>query len=134
MIDLSVLVFDFGLSHIGVAVAENSRNFAFALRTLPAKAGRVENNIISSLFEEWQPEKAIVGYPLNMDGTDTTLGTAVKKFAYFLKMEFGIDTEFVDERLSTFEANQRHSKMQYDHAVAAQVIAETWLQGRSKEP
>ena len=129
---MSVLVFDFGLKHVGVAVAEKSRNFAFALTTLPARAGKVERETLKPLFEQWLPKEVVVGYPLNMDGTDTTLIPAVKKFGLFLEHAFDVRVAFVDERLSTFEAGQRTDETKPDHAVAAQVIAETWLQENAK--
>lgn len=125
---MSVLVFDWGLKHVGVAVAEESARFAFALTTLPAKVGKVDNETLESLFAQWHPERVVVGLPFNMDGSETELVPAVRKFGKCLEDAFNVTVSYVDERLSTFEASQRTEKEKPDHAVAAQVIAETWLQ------
>ena len=125
---MSVLVFDFGLKHIGVAVAERNENFAFALTTLSTQEGRPGSPVMQALFAEWQPEQVVVGLPLNMDGTVTELNGAVKRFATQLEVTYGVPAVLVDERLSTFEARQRVADKVPDHQVAAQVIAETWLQ------
>ena len=124
---MSVLVFDFGLKHIGVAVAERSENFAFALTSINAKNGKADEAQLASLFREWQPKELVVGLPLNMDGSATTIDAAVRRFANRLGTLFEVEVSLVDERLSSFEAAQRSKDNLPDHAVAAQVIAETWL-------
>ena len=63
-----------------------------------------------------------------MDGSETELVPAVRKFGEHLEDAFNVSVSYVDERLSTFEASQRTEEKKPDHAVAAQVIAETWLQ------
>ena len=125
---MSVLVFDFGLKHIGVAIAEEDTQLAFGLTTLSAVAGRPKHEELANMLDEWKPTKIVVGLPLNMDGTESNLGVAAKNFAAWLKGRFNLDVDLVDERLSTFEANQRSGDNIPDHALAAQIIAETWLQ------
>ena len=129
---MSVLVFDFGLKHVGVAVAEKSENFSFALTTLPAKVGKVDSKTLEPLFAQWRPERVVVGLPFNMDGSESELVPAVRKFGKHLAETFDVSVSFVDERLSTYEAGQRTDEAKPDHAVAAQVIAETWLQENAK--
>ena len=129
---MSVLVFDFGLKHVGVAVAEKSENFSFALTTLPAKVGKVDSETLEPLFAQWRPEGVVVGLPFNMDGSESELVPAVRKFGKHLAETFDVNVSFVDERLSTYEAGQRTDETKPDHAVAAQVIAETWLQENAK--
>ena len=117
------------MKHIGVAVAEKSENFAFPLTTIEARAGKPDMNALDLLFNEWKPEEVVVGLPLNMDGSETKFVAAVRRFADQLADQFGVQISLVDERLTSFEASQRTGDAMPDHAVAAQVIAESWLNG-----
>ena len=144
----AVLVFDFGLKHIGVAVAQQSVRLAQALTTLAAQDGWPHWATLDSLVAEWRPTALIVGLPLNMDGTPSDMAQRARDFGGCLATRYALATQYVDERLSTFEAQSRlaqHAEEQskrasrrvkqsgrtngdaHIHALAAEVIAETWL-------
>ena len=57
------------------------------------------------MLEEWKPELILVGKPLNMDGTDSEIMKKVDKFIKKWKV-YDAKFEYVDERLTTFEARQ----------------------------
>ena len=117
------LAFDFGLSNIGVAVTEPRAGTASALRDVRARDGVPVWPDVDRLVREWRPEGFVVGLPLNMDSTESEMSAAARRFGARLAKRYAIDVQFADERLSTFEAVARGG----GHAVAAQVIAETWL-------
>lgn len=121
------LAFDFGLRTIGVAVAERRHGTATAISTIKARDGIPLWDRFDALVREWQPEGLIVGLPLNMDGSESDMSEAARRFGGRLERRYGIGVEFVDERLSTFEANQRGGS----HDTAALIIAETWLNSLS---
>ena len=66
-----------------------------------------------------------------MDDSESEMSDAARRFGARLKDRYGKDVYFADERLSTFEATNRTRSQgeprNDDHAMAAQVIAETWL-------
>ena len=117
------LAFDFGLKHIGVAVAERRHGTATALATVGARDGIPVWDRLDALVRDWGPEGFVVGLPLNMDDTESEMSDAARRFGVRLGRRYGIGVEFVDERLSTFEAIQRGGS----HDTAALIIAETWL-------
>ena len=121
------LAFDFGLKNIGVAVAERRHGTATAITTLRAREGVPVWDRLDALVRDWQPEGFVVGLPLNMDDSESDMSVAARRFGARLGHRYGIGVEFVDERLSTFEAAQRGGS----HDTAALVIAETWLNSPS---
>jgi len=129
------LGFDYGLKYIGVAVGQSLTMTANSLTTLKAKEGIPNWEQIEDLLTEWQPQKLIVGLPLNMDGTDQAMTKAAKKFGNRLNGRFHLPIELQDERLSTFEALEQlgiHSKMQSNNrqevdSLSAQLILQSWL-------
>lgn len=124
---LTTLVFDFGLRHIGVAVAEPSRRFARGVDTVPARDGGPQWRRLDDLTATWQPDRLVVGLPVNMDGTASAMSARARCFGSRLAERYALPVEYVDERLSTFEATSRGADAADSHAAAAQVIAETWL-------
>src|SRR6266487_379330 len=50
--------------------------------------------------------RVVVGLPRNMDGTEGPQAAAARAFGERLR-GFGLSVEFVDERLSSWEANER---------------------------
>ena len=121
------LAFDFGLKYIGVAVAERRHGTATAITTLRAREGVPVWDRLDGLVREWQPEGFVVGLPLNMDDSESDMSDAARRIGARLGRRYGIGVEFVDERLSTFEALQRGGS----HETAALIIAETWLNSPS---
>ena len=74
----------------------------------------------------------MVGLPLNMDGTPSDISAAARRFGGRLEARYALPVEFADERLSTFEALSRGGDNADAHALAAEVIGETWLNERAR--
>ncbi|MCY3814576.1 MAG: Holliday junction resolvase RuvX [Gammaproteobacteria bacterium] len=127
----SALVFDFGLKHIGVAVALSEQNLARGIATVAARDGKPHWPALDALLDEWRPDCLVVGDPLNMDGTASSMAAHARNFARQIAERYGLDLDLVDERLSTFEALSRGADERDSHALAAETIAETWL-GRAR--
>ncbi|PIE37297.1 MAG: Holliday junction resolvase RuvX [Gammaproteobacteria bacterium] len=131
----TLLAFDWGLKHIGVAVGNTLSRSPQALTTLQAKDGIPNWEEIKTLLDEWRPARLVLGEPFNMDGTPTALRTRVKKFGNRLHGRFGLPVDYVDERLSSVEAKTRLSERGHrgDYrkapadAMAAVVILEDYF-------
>ncbi len=129
------LGFDYGLKNIGVAVGQSLTMTANPLTVITARDGIPNWDDIQQLLTEWQPQKLIVGLPLNMDGTEQDMTHAAKKFGNRLNGRFHLPVEWHDERLTTFEALDQlgiHSKMQSNNRqevdrISAQLILQSWL-------
>ena len=129
------MAFDYGLSQIGVAVGNCLTSTTQPLTILRARDGIPNWTELEKLVGEWQPDLAIVGDPLNMDGSDGALGERARKFGRRLHGRFGLGVEMTDERLTSFEAKQ--SLQQQGHrgdykaspvdSYAAELILQTWM-------
>ncbi|MFV2090292.1 MAG: Holliday junction resolvase RuvX [Pseudomonadales bacterium] len=124
----TVLAFDFGLKHIGVAVGQTITQTANPLTTLEARNGTPRWADIEHLSAEWRPVCLLVGLPLNMDDSESVMSGHARNFARKLQARLGLAVEMVDERLTSHAARDSDQP----HATAAALIAETWLSDRVK--
>lgn len=131
----TVLGFDFGMKHIGVAVGQTITRTATPLTSLKAVDGIPQWDEIGKLIKTWGAKALIIGLPLNMDGTEQPITAAAKKFGNRLGAHFKLPVHPVDERLTTAEAKQQLfdtagyralDKTSID-SFAAKLILESWL-------
>lgn len=129
----TLLCFDYGTSRIGVAVGQELTGTATALTTVRAVDGKPDWDAITRLIEQWQPDEVVVGLPLNMDGSFHELSYRAQRFGNQLHGRYNLRAHFVDERLSSLEAERllrgKSRKVQAADIdkMAAKVILETWL-------
>ncbi|MCY4427806.1 MAG: Holliday junction resolvase RuvX [Halieaceae bacterium] len=135
------MAFDFGLRQIGVAVGNRETRTAQALTTLSARDGTPRWEEIRALLDQWKPGLLLVGLPLHMDGDESCLSQRARRFSRRLEGRFSIAVDFVDERLTSYEAKtllaEQGRRGSYKEApadaLAAQLILETWLSAE-REP
>ena len=136
----TVLAFDFGLRKIGVAVGNTLTKTTMPLDIIYTKNGKTPWSDIENLLEDWKPLSVIVGDPINMDDTESKMSKEVRSFQKKIEKSLKIECKLHDERLSSFAAKQQMEiikkyKKQPNpgiDALAAQVILESWLRGKSK--
>ena len=129
----SVLGFDYGRKRIGVAVGQTVSGSATALTTVSARDGQPDWRSISALIQDWQPELLVVGLPLSMDGSEHELTQAARRFGNQLAGRYNLPVEFVDERLTSVEAEARQVRPPRPgdiDKIAAQIILQDWLDSR----
>ncbi len=131
----TVIGFDYGERSIGVAVGQNLTGRATPLPAIRAGDWRA----IESLLETWQPDRLIVGLPLNMRGERQAMTAKAERFSRQLQGRYGVPSELVDERLTTREAYQlaldggeKKSKTEID-SLSAMLITESWLNDHAAE-
>lgn len=127
---MQIVAFDFGTKKIGVAVGQTATYTSSPLQIIINKDNKVNWSEISTLLNEWNPELIIVGKPLNMDGTDSEIMKQVEKFYEKLKNTFDVNLEYIDERLTTFEAKQILEDTDIDQvdANAAKILIDNWFE------
>jgi len=131
----TVIGFDYGSKWIGIAVGQT-----LTRRARPLGAIRSGDwDTIESILEQWQPQRLVVGLPLNMHDEAQDMSARAGRFARQLEGRFGIPVEFSDERLTTREAwtiaidnGQQRSKKEID-SLAAALITESWLRDYDKD-
>lgn len=137
-----LLAFDFGLRQIGVAVGNTDLGTSQALDVLKARDGQPDWAQVEKLCAEWQPDLLIVGDPLNMDGSVSTMAERARRFARRLEGRFGLPYEMADERLSSYEVKQQQRAAGHDgnyrrepiDSLAAELILRDWLSRLSDLP
>mgnify|MGYP001548404009 FL=1 len=126
---MQIVSFDFGIKKIGVAVGQTKTRTSSPLDIIFNKNNKINWSSIQSIVEEWRPELILVGKPLNMDGTESAIMEKVNSFFNKLKKKTNIPCEYVDERLTSFEARQNLSELKTDlvDAQAAKILIDHWL-------
>jgi putative Holliday junction resolvase len=124
---------DLGRARVGLALADDVLRTARPLRTVARRADTLAE--ISRAAREYEVDRAVVGLPLNMDGSEGAAARGARAFAAKLEAALGIPVALFDERLSTFEAETRLRDRGFSakdrrarvDAEAAAVILQGWL-------
>lgn len=126
---MQIVAFDFGEKKIGVAVGQTSTYTSSPLQVIFNNHDKVNWNEISVLLEEWRPELILIGKPLNMDGTDSEIMKKVDAFYKKLESLYDAKFEYVDERLTTFEARDilKENNVETVDANAAKILIDNWF-------
>jgi putative Holliday junction resolvase len=130
---------DVGRARIGLALADDVLRTARAHATVARRGDTADLDAIAEVASAFEVTRAVVGLPLNMDGTEGGSARLARAFAGKLGLRLGLPVEFHDERLSTFEASTRLREQGLSardqkgliDAEAAAVILQGWLDGRS---
>lgn len=102
----SVLAIDYGLKKIGLAVSDEERIFAFPHSVIENKNFESVLNFILDVVCEKNVDLIIIGMPFNMDGSKGSMAKNVDAFMEKMKKKINIPIQVVDERLSSFMANE----------------------------
>ena len=140
------LGFDFGRRRIGVAVGSRATGTATPVTCVGCREGRPDWTGIGKLINDWGPDLLVVGLPYNIDGSESDMSRAARRFGHRLGGRFGLPVEFVDERLSSDEAgrrlrekrqrgDRRRVRKQEVDALAAAIIRKTgWTAPTNRNP
>lgn len=77
---------------------------------------------LQAVIAQRRPTELVLGYPLNMDGTAGFKAKEVEAFAARLRTEFGLPVHLVDERLTSYEAEQSTAKAKRRDVRASGII------------
>lgn len=101
---MRILGIDYGDARIGVAVSDIMGWTAQGVGTLKNRSFEKLSTDFKKIFDEYRPEKIVLGLPKNMDGTEGFRAEATYEFAEKLKTIFPGEIIFRDERLTTVGA------------------------------
>jgi len=123
-----IIGFDFGLRRIGVAIGQTITQTATPEAIVSSKDGKPDWEHITKLFEQWQPTAIVVGLPMRLDGTEQALTQPARKFGQRLSGRYDRPVFYIEEQLSSIEAENRGLKQKHIDDHAAQILLENWLQ------
>lgn len=128
----TVLAFDIGEKRTGVAIGQTISGDARPLTTLATRDGAQDFDAIEKLIHDYAVDTLVVGLPLNMDDSEQLTTNMAKKFARRLEGRYHLPVHLVDERLSSWQAEQDMEtgtdKKSGIDAHAACIILNDWMQ------
>ncbi len=140
---MRALGIDLGSRRIGVAICDSAGTVASPYETVDRSGDHiVDHRRLCALAEEAEVEILVVGLPLGLDGQVGAAATLVLDEVDELRDVTSLPVETYDERLTTVTATRllreagvkaRAQRRMVDQ-VAAAVILQSWLDGRSRHP
>lgn len=100
------IALDYGVKRVGLAVCETETQFVFPLCTLDRSIKKTFFENFSSILEEQKPTALVLGLPFHEDGSPCITTSQVKNFAASLARRYSLPIYFMEELLSSFEAEQ----------------------------
>jgi putative holliday junction resolvase len=132
---ISALGLDVGRRRIGVAGCDGTGLIAFGLFTLERRSYQEDMAELQRVALERQAQTLVVGLPYRMDGSLGMQAQQVQKFATGAAKWLNLPVDYVDERLTSVQAEQ----MLRDEGIvpsrnkglidqrAATIILQQWL-------
>jgi putative Holliday junction resolvase len=139
---VSALGLDVGKKRIGVAGSDGTGLIATGLFTLERRSFQEDVARLQALATERRVQILVVGLPYSLDGTLGPQAQHVQRFAQRLANALNLPVEYVDERLTSFQAEQlilqegrspSRDKGLIDRKAAA-IILQQWLDDRRSRP
>jgi putative Holliday junction resolvase len=138
---ISALGLDVGNKRIGVAGCDGTGLIATGLTTIERTSFERDVAQLQELVEQRQVQLLVIGLPYSLDGTLGPQARKVQKFAARLAAALQLPVEYVDERLTSVEAQEllkaekrspSRNKALIDRKAAA-IILQRWLDIRRSE-
>jgi putative Holliday junction resolvase len=131
----TVLAFDYGEKHVGVAVGDTETRIAHPLGMVRRARAETLPMEIDALVREWRPAEFLIGMPVGPGGAEHALAARARRFARQLAARFRLPVAFIDERFSstTAEETLKHAgrgarkDKHLAHALAASTILQAYL-------
>jgi len=140
---MRTLAIDLGTRRVGLALSDEGGRFATPLDVLTVSSPDQALAQVLPLIRKEAVQRIVLGLPLNMDDTLGPAAKATLAWGRQLSTQSNIPVLFVDERLSSFAAEQtlvdrkragekltRQRKKQQLDAVAAATFLQQFLDGR----
>lgn len=132
---MTVVALDVGDRTLGVAVTDDLGITAQGVGTVLRSGDRHDFPALARMLEGREVERFVVGWPINMDGTEGPRALKTRRFAQRLKTATDRPVLLWDERLTTFEAEEalkeggvrRERRKAVVDMLAAQFILRSWL-------
>ncbi len=137
---ISAIALDIGKKRIGVAGCDGLGLAATGLVTIDRKSIDYVIQELRDIVRDRKPTVLVVGFPFNMDGSVGSQAKQTVRMADILSKAVGLPIEYVDERLSSIEAEDlikaenlspSQNKGLIDRKAAA-LILERWLAGNDR--
>ena len=135
---VAALGLDVGSKRIGVAGCDGLGMMATGITTIWRSSFQNDMEQLAEIIADRQVEILVIGLPYTMDGNIGSQAKQVQKFARSVATVIELPIEYVDERLTSYAAEQMmieakisvcRNKATIDR-IAAAVILQQWLDAR----
>jgi len=97
---------DYGRRRIGLAISDELGLTARPLGTLTRTNRQNDLRRLREFVRKHGVRRIVVGHPLNLDGTASEMTVEAERFAVRIEKHLGLPVVLMDERLSSWEAEQ----------------------------
>jgi len=125
-----IIALDIGERRIGVAVSDPSGTLATPYGIIERRSRSEDFAAIAQLVRKLGAQRVVVGLPISVDGKIGSQARRVSRYARALSRVLTVPVEMVDERYSTFIAQDllaeagRRNRAHVDAAAAAVILQE----------
>jgi putative holliday junction resolvase len=130
-----VLAIDYGRKRIGLAISDELRATAQPLQILQRENRRSDFHRLREIVRDRDIKLIILGHPVRLSGEESEMSEEVSRFAVKLRRELKLEVMLVDERLTSWEAEQLPTSRRRSAArtrvddLAAAVLLREYLDG-----
>jgi putative Holliday junction resolvase len=129
------LAVDVGGKRTGLALGDSLTCMAMPVEVLHVPRGPALLDAIVKAVRLHAPDAIVMGLPLNMDGSEGLAVEQARTFAAEVHARTGLEVHLQDERLTSYEADQRMARTGRTHgekkelrdALAAAALLEDFL-------
>ncbi|MDJ0725942.1 MAG: Holliday junction resolvase RuvX [Prochloraceae cyanobacterium] len=141
MVRISALGLDVGQKRVGVAGCDGLGLISTGLTTIYRTSWQKDLEELKKIVDQRQAQILVVGLPYSMDGNIGFQARQVMKFARRISTALDLPVEYVDERLTSVEAEEQlkrskrfstRDKGAIDRQAAA-IILQQWLDQRRSQ-
>ena len=116
------LAIDYGIKRCGIAVSDDGEAFAFPRRTLERRTKALFFEELLRLIAEEKAGAIVVGLSLHTDGTECLMTTQTRHFVQSLKRRTTLPVFWMNEVLSSAEAEGELAGMGLSPAKVKSVV------------
>ena len=102
-----IIAIDPGTKHVGLAVSDESQLIPTPIESLPRRSWKKLLTDLRLIIAKYDAVAAVVGLPLNTDGTESEMSLIARDMARKLALSINIPVLLQDERVTSYEARKR---------------------------
>lgn len=124
---MKILAIDAGSRYAGLALADDRIKIALPYKVLEIKNQDVLFEELKEIVKQEKIEKIVVGQPIGLSGRQTKQTEIINQFIKEVKEQIKLPVIVIDERLTSKMADKLLSDNKENHAVAASIILQNYL-------
>ena len=131
---------DYGDVRIGIAFTDLLCTISSPYEVYKTRSEEEDLKYLADLAKKQETDEIVFGLPLNMDGTEGERAEVTRNFAGKLSEISGLPVSFVDERLTSVEAEdilisagvRREKRKEMIDKISAQLILQSYLNRKKR--